>query len=96
MKMHVDAALEQPPLRALHCELGTLSRPDGSASISQGDTCVMSAVYGPGMDFCLLYDVAVIARVVTLWRVFVTPLKRTCQQCFCRNNVYHEGDKIPF
>ena len=35
-------------LRPLHCELGNLTRPDGSAVLSQGDTCIISAVYGPG------------------------------------------------
>lgn len=35
-------------LRQLSSTLGDLSRPDGDATVSQGDTCVTSAVYGPG------------------------------------------------
>ncbi|XP_060581322.1 exosome complex component RRP46-like [Ruditapes philippinarum] len=35
-------------LRHLTCEMGHLSRPDGSATVYQGDTCVMVSVYGPG------------------------------------------------
>ncbi|XP_045214083.1 exosome complex component RRP46-like isoform X2 [Mercenaria mercenaria] len=35
-------------LRPLTCEMGQLSRPDGSATTFQGDTCVTVSVYGPG------------------------------------------------
>lgn len=35
-------------LRPMTCETGHLSRPDGSTTMFQGDTCVMTAVYGPG------------------------------------------------
>ena len=31
----------------LTCEVGLLSKPDGSATLSTGDTCVLAAVYGP-------------------------------------------------
>jgi exosome complex component RRP46 len=34
-------------MRPITCEQGHLSRPDGSATMYQGDTCVMAAVYGP-------------------------------------------------
>ena len=34
-------------LRKLKCELGQLTRPDGSSTYCQGDTCVMTSVYGP-------------------------------------------------
>lgn len=34
-------------LRPMSCELGNLSRPDGSSTFFQGDTCILSAVYGP-------------------------------------------------
>ena len=34
-------------LRPLTCDLGCLSRPDGSATLAQGDTSVLAAVYGP-------------------------------------------------
>lgn len=48
MKMHMASLLDSPKLRPLQCELGNLSRPDGSSVLTQGDTCVISAVYGPG------------------------------------------------
>lgn len=35
-------------LRVLTCEMGNLSRPDGSTTIYQGDSCVIVSVYGPG------------------------------------------------
>ena len=35
-------------LRPLFSTFGELSRPDGDATVSQGDTCVITAVYGPG------------------------------------------------
>ncbi|ESP03795.1 hypothetical protein LOTGIDRAFT_110121 [Lottia gigantea] len=35
-------------LRPISCDLGHLSRSDGSATLTQGDTTVISAVYGPG------------------------------------------------
>ncbi|NWS50479.1 EXOS5 protein, partial [Probosciger aterrimus] len=34
-------------LRPFSCELGPLSRPDGSAAFLQGDTSVLAALYGP-------------------------------------------------
>ncbi|XP_067831149.1 exosome complex component RRP46 [Heptranchias perlo] len=34
-------------LRPFRCELSLLSRPDGSACFTQGDTTVLAAVYGP-------------------------------------------------
>ncbi|XP_077285232.1 exosome complex component Rrp46 [Arctopsyche grandis] len=34
-------------LREIQCELNVLSRPDGSAIFSQGNTVVVAAVYGP-------------------------------------------------
>ncbi|XP_061299134.1 exosome complex component RRP46-like [Pezoporus flaviventris] len=34
-------------LRPFSCELGLLSRPDGSAAFLQGDTSVLAALYGP-------------------------------------------------
>ncbi len=34
-------------LRSLECELGLLKRADGSARLSQGNTRVLCAVYGP-------------------------------------------------
>ncbi len=37
-----------PELRPMTSELSLLSRSDGSSSFSQGDTCIMAAVYGPG------------------------------------------------
>ena len=48
MKMNAESSMELPHLRPMNCELGQLSRPDGSTAFSQGDTCVVSAVYGPG------------------------------------------------
>lgn len=39
---------EEVSLRPLTCEMGQLSRPDGSATTYQGDTCVIVSVYGPG------------------------------------------------
>ena len=48
MKMNTDDKPEAPHLRPMNCELSQLSRPDGSAYFSQGDTSVISAVYGPG------------------------------------------------
>ncbi|XP_072030917.1 exosome complex component RRP46-like isoform X2 [Amphiura filiformis] len=36
-----------PELRPVACEQSFLSRPDGSATFTQGDTSVMAAVYGP-------------------------------------------------
>ncbi|KAL3877624.1 hypothetical protein ACJMK2_035309 [Sinanodonta woodiana] len=39
---------KQSNLRVMSAELSLLSRPDGSATLFQGDTCVMSSVYGPG------------------------------------------------
>ncbi|XP_078674637.1 exosome complex component RRP46-like [Branchiostoma floridae x Branchiostoma belcheri] len=35
-------------LRSFGCEQNLLSRPDGSANFTQGDTTVLAAVYGPG------------------------------------------------
>ncbi|XP_052771207.1 exosome complex component RRP46-like [Mya arenaria] len=46
MKMNENQSV--PHLRPMKCELGQLTRPDGSATLFQGDTCVMTAVYGPG------------------------------------------------
>lgn len=40
--------METSKLRQLSCTLGDLSRPDGDATVSQGDTCVTASVYGPG------------------------------------------------
>ena len=37
-----------PKLRPLTCELSNLTRADGSATLSQGDTCALISVYGPG------------------------------------------------
>ena len=37
----------QPTCRPLRSEVGLLSRPDGSASVSHGDTSTLAAVYGP-------------------------------------------------
>ncbi|XP_059472932.1 exosome complex component RRP46 [Neocloeon triangulifer] len=34
-------------IRPILCELGVITRPDGSAILTQGHTVVMSAVYGP-------------------------------------------------
>ncbi|XP_061200456.1 exosome complex component RRP46-like [Neopsephotus bourkii] len=34
-------------LRPFSCEMGLLSRPDGSAAFMQGDTSVLAALYGP-------------------------------------------------
>ncbi|NXB45930.1 EXOS5 protein, partial [Leucopsar rothschildi] len=34
-------------LRPFSCELGLLSRPDGSATFLQGDTSVLAGLYGP-------------------------------------------------
>lgn len=34
--------------RHISCEIGLLSRADGSATVNQGDTSVMVSVYGPG------------------------------------------------
>lgn len=34
-------------LRPLTCEMGSLSRCDGSGTLFQGDTCVLTCVYGP-------------------------------------------------
>ncbi|XP_062589706.1 exosome complex component RRP46-like [Saccostrea cucullata] len=41
-------AYEVNKLRELSCTLGDLSRPDGDSTFSLGDTCVTTAVYGPG------------------------------------------------
>lgn len=38
---------EEQCLRAMKCELNVLSRSDGSAMFTQGDTAVVTAVYGP-------------------------------------------------
>ncbi|KAJ2805582.1 exosome non-catalytic core subunit rrp46 [Coemansia guatemalensis] len=38
---------EATQIRALHCALGQLSRVDGSAQFSLGDTSVLCGVYGP-------------------------------------------------
>ncbi|XP_050393972.1 exosome complex component RRP46 [Patella vulgata] len=35
-------------LRPMTCELGHLSRSDGSATLTQGDTTVITSMYGPG------------------------------------------------
>ncbi|CAH1794804.1 unnamed protein product [Owenia fusiformis] len=35
-------------LQAMKAELGFLSRPDGSSVLTQGDTSVIAAIYGPG------------------------------------------------
>jgi len=48
VKMSTDEESSiSPCLRPLSCELGVLSRPDGSASFTQGGTTVVVAVYGP-------------------------------------------------
>ncbi|XP_062916035.1 exosome complex component RRP46 [Mobula hypostoma] len=41
------ASAEARMLLPFSCEHGLLSRPDGSASFTQGDTTVLAAVYGP-------------------------------------------------
>lgn len=46
--MKAEKRLESLSLRVLTCEMGHLTRPDGSATVYQGDSCVMVAVYGPG------------------------------------------------
>ena len=46
-KMSTKESADSPVLRELSCHLGVLSRPDGSASFSQGATTVIAAVYGP-------------------------------------------------
>ncbi|XP_065347572.1 exosome complex component RRP46 [Cloeon dipterum] len=38
---------EECSVRPILCELGVITRPDGSAILTQGHTVVMSAVYGP-------------------------------------------------
>ena len=48
MRDQTDSSEVTNKLRPLNCELGSLTRPDGSAVLSQGDTCIISAVYGPG------------------------------------------------
>ncbi|XP_034238336.1 exosome complex component RRP46 [Thrips palmi] len=40
-------AVEDQKLRPFFCELDVLSRPDGSAIVSQGDTTAIAGVYGP-------------------------------------------------
>ncbi|PSN31799.1 Exosome complex component RRP46 [Blattella germanica] len=43
----MDTENDEEYLRPFHCELNVLSRADGSAILTQGDTTVMTAVYGP-------------------------------------------------
>ena len=38
---------EEPVLRKLHCQVGLISRADGSAQLSQGGTSVIAGTYGP-------------------------------------------------
>ncbi|XP_069672682.1 exosome complex component RRP46 [Periplaneta americana] len=38
---------EEQHLRPIHCELNVLTRPDGSAILTQGNTAVVTGVYGP-------------------------------------------------
>ncbi|KAJ9577817.1 hypothetical protein L9F63_005608 [Diploptera punctata] len=45
--MEPVSEVEQQFLRPLNCELNILSRPDGSAIFNQGNTAVITAVYGP-------------------------------------------------
>ncbi|KAL4240847.1 Exosome component 5 [Mactra antiquata] len=47
MKMSEQKSGSQNVLRLMVCEMAHLSRPDGSATTFQGDTCVMTSVYGP-------------------------------------------------
>ena len=46
--MKMSTAETPPTLRPLSSDLGHLTRPDGSATLFQGDTSVMVSVYGPG------------------------------------------------
>ncbi|GAB1602935.1 exosome complex component RRP46-like [Argonauta hians] len=43
----MNGEIKKQQLRKMSCELSLLSRPDGSASLSCGDTSVMASVYGP-------------------------------------------------
>ncbi|XP_064260121.1 exosome complex component RRP46 [Passer domesticus] len=47
MAVEPEAADGQCRLRPFSCELGLLSRPDGSAAFLQGDTSVLAGLYGP-------------------------------------------------
>nr|CAD7448896.1 unnamed protein product [Timema bartmani] len=42
-----NADNEELHLRPLNCELNVLTRPDGSAMLTQGNTAVIAAMYGP-------------------------------------------------
>lgn len=46
MKMTVPPSVNNV-LRSMVCEMGQLSRPDGSASVFHGETSVVTSVYGP-------------------------------------------------
>ncbi|XP_029636511.1 exosome complex component RRP46 [Octopus sinensis] len=43
----MNGEIKKQQLRKMSCELSLLSRPDGSASLSCGDTSMMASVYGP-------------------------------------------------
>lgn len=47
METEIESNLEEVQLRPLRCELNILSRPDGSAMVTQGNTAVIAGVYGP-------------------------------------------------
>ncbi|XP_076258556.1 exosome complex component Rrp46 [Rhynchophorus ferrugineus] len=45
--MEVDTLKEENNIDRLKCDLGLLSRPDGSALFTEGQTVVLAALYGP-------------------------------------------------
>ncbi|XP_067000732.1 exosome complex component RRP46 [Anabrus simplex] len=47
MEQENAPVLEEYILRPIQCELNILSRPDGSAMVTHGNTAIIAAVYGP-------------------------------------------------
>eukprot|EP00088_Acartia_fossae_P012170 TRINITY_DN1625_c0_g1_i18.p1 TRINITY_DN1625_c0_g1~~TRINITY_DN1625_c0_g1_i18.p1 ORF type:complete len:226 (+),score=33.22 TRINITY_DN1625_c0_g1_i18:52-729(+) len=46
--MDVESCAPKSELRPMFCEVGPITRSDGSCMLSSGDTTVVCAVYGPG------------------------------------------------
>ena len=47
MACEIAPDIKMARLREMRCELGLLERADGSARLTQGETSVLCAVYGP-------------------------------------------------
>lgn len=75
-------------LRSIVCEQDFLSRPDGSATFSQGDTSVMAAVYGPAevMQRKEILDKATV-EVVLKNKIGLPGVKEKSQERMLRNSV---------